>query len=202
MSFSRAKPAGWTASIDTITAAQINQIDINQSRALDGTNGGTYTLAAPLTLNDDNVTIEDLIVSGSLDAQGGASFDSFGPATVSNPVTYSGSTGWSVWRVGVISDTASVQTITPNTADIWVIPELASNNLDIRLSTSSAVNGMIVHFQRNDGAAGARTCLIRTTTPTTIATFGTGVTDKGGVSFFYYSTTWRVLHHWGAVTIA
>lgn len=50
MSFSRAKSTGWTDNVDTITAAEMNQIDVNQSRALDGTAGGIYTPSAALDI--------------------------------------------------------------------------------------------------------------------------------------------------------
>jgi len=43
MAFSRVNPTGYTNDNSTITAAQANQLDINQSRAIDGTAGGTYT---------------------------------------------------------------------------------------------------------------------------------------------------------------
>lgn len=43
MTFSRAKSAGWSNDVDTITATEINAIDTNQSRAVDGFAGGIYT---------------------------------------------------------------------------------------------------------------------------------------------------------------
>ena len=48
MTFSRARPAGWTNDITTISAVEINQIDVNQSRAIDGNGGGPYTPSAEL----------------------------------------------------------------------------------------------------------------------------------------------------------
>ena len=53
MSFSRTKPAGWTDDVDTITAAQINDIDVKTSQAVDGTAGGTYTNASALRFDGD-----------------------------------------------------------------------------------------------------------------------------------------------------
>lgn len=66
MTFSRAKPAGWTDDIDTITAAQINQIDTNQSRALDGTAGGTYSPVPPLNINGLTATTIGVFTRGPL----------------------------------------------------------------------------------------------------------------------------------------
>jgi len=49
MSFTRANVAGW-APLEEFTAAQANTIDINQSRAIDGTGGGTYTPGAVILI--------------------------------------------------------------------------------------------------------------------------------------------------------
>lgn len=43
MTFSRAKSGGWSGSDKKLTVAQMNTIDTNQSLAVDGTGGGTYT---------------------------------------------------------------------------------------------------------------------------------------------------------------
>jgi hypothetical protein len=61
MSFSLANPSGWTTG-DQLTPAQINQLDTEHAAAIDGTNGGTYTLVAPLVINGDLVTISELTV--------------------------------------------------------------------------------------------------------------------------------------------
>ncbi len=45
MTFSRAKPAGYSTG-DRLTAAEINSIDVNQSRAIDGYAGGNYNPSA------------------------------------------------------------------------------------------------------------------------------------------------------------
>jgi len=47
MTFSRGKPTGFVTG-DRLTAAQINTIDLNQSRAIDGYEGGNYTPASSL----------------------------------------------------------------------------------------------------------------------------------------------------------
>jgi hypothetical protein len=39
MSFSRVKPTGWTANLDTVTAAQLNTLDTNVSNAVDSRGG-------------------------------------------------------------------------------------------------------------------------------------------------------------------
>jgi len=65
MTFSRAKPTGWTDDLDTITAAQINQVDTNQSRAVDGTAGGLYTPSPPINIDGFNATTENLFIRGA-----------------------------------------------------------------------------------------------------------------------------------------
>lgn len=51
MSFTRANPLGW-AMFEVLTSAQMNVIDTNQSRALDGNAGGDYsTIAADIVFN-------------------------------------------------------------------------------------------------------------------------------------------------------
>jgi hypothetical protein len=49
MSFTRAKPSGWVT-LDQLTPAQINQIDVNQSNAIDGAAGGEYANTNPIGL--------------------------------------------------------------------------------------------------------------------------------------------------------
>ena len=61
MTFARANSLGW-ALFENLTSAQMNIIDINQSRALDGDAGGTYNLSAPLVLNG-TVEISNLIAT-------------------------------------------------------------------------------------------------------------------------------------------
>lgn len=65
MTFSRAKPTGWTDDIDTITASQINQIDTNQSRAVDGAAGGLYTPSPAIDIVGLNATTQNLFIRGA-----------------------------------------------------------------------------------------------------------------------------------------
>jgi hypothetical protein len=52
--FARVNPLGW-AFLEILTSVQMNQIDVNLSRALDGLNGGAYTLAVMLELKGAGV---------------------------------------------------------------------------------------------------------------------------------------------------
>ena len=74
MTFTRALPAGWADGVDPITAPQLNQIDVNISRALDGAAGGTYLPNGALVLDGSaGVTVGTGItftVAGSLSMSG------------------------------------------------------------------------------------------------------------------------------------
>jgi hypothetical protein len=74
MTFTRARPAGWTDGVDAITAPQLNQIDVNISRALDGYAGGSYAPNGLITLDGSagvNVaTANTLTVQGQLNMSG------------------------------------------------------------------------------------------------------------------------------------
>lgn len=56
MAFNRANPAGWVKG-ELLTSTQINQIDVNQSLAVDGTGGGIYTPAAPIAIGNAGVVV-------------------------------------------------------------------------------------------------------------------------------------------------
>lgn len=89
MAFSRVNPAGW-ALYEVLTSAQMNALDINVSRAVDGYAGGTYNPSAGLvwnndldvvgdsTLTGDLDVVGDLTLTGDLDVTGQAAFDSNG----------------------------------------------------------------------------------------------------------------------------
>jgi hypothetical protein len=108
LSFTRVNPGGWVSN-DLITVAQINGIDVNQSRAVDGTGGGVYTPSADIDIDgteglvvsaDSGLTVTGtagLIVSGTntgltCSASGGAAFSGAGAVAISctNGATVSG----------------------------------------------------------------------------------------------------------------
>lgn len=71
MTFTRAKPLGWVDDIDSIVQAQINQIDLNQSRSLDGNAGGRYTPSPELEIDGDGIRTDTLNVDGALTVETG-----------------------------------------------------------------------------------------------------------------------------------
>jgi len=66
MTFERANPLGW-ALFEELTSAQMNIIDTNQSRAIDGTFGGTYNPSGAInivgTMTVTNMTVTNSTVS-------------------------------------------------------------------------------------------------------------------------------------------
>lgn len=63
MTFSRANPLGWGL-FEVLTSAQMNTVDINQSRAVDGFDGGTYNPSAKLAFNTRVEITGDAAISG------------------------------------------------------------------------------------------------------------------------------------------
>lgn len=74
MTFARALPAGWADGVDPITAPQLNKIDVNISRALDGSAGGTYLPNGALVVDGSagvNITTSNSIrVNGTMTMSG------------------------------------------------------------------------------------------------------------------------------------
>lgn len=122
MTFSRAKPTGWSDNVDTITAAQINQVDLNQSRAIDGNAGGTYTPSAAITLaGNAGITIgasNTLTVAGSMVVSG--------TETVTGQVVLSGNNAGIGLRLLMLND--ADQTVQGATRDVLTIPATLTAN--------------------------------------------------------------------------
>ena len=91
MSFTRVNPGGWAVN-DPLTSAQMNQLDINVSQAVDGTAGGTFAPSATIQINgsgfgtdnlrDSTLTSgQTLIADGVLDIRGSVLIDDGGTNT-------------------------------------------------------------------------------------------------------------------------
>jgi hypothetical protein len=80
--FARVNTLGW-ALFEELTSAQMNQLDLNVSRALDGLNGGEYTLTAPLIIHG---TVSFDSIGGTFDTAfvSNVSFTSNGSFTAIN----------------------------------------------------------------------------------------------------------------------
>lgn len=56
--FAPVKPGGWAFG-ELLSSGHMNALDADHANAVDGLNGGSYELTAPLTIGGDNVTISD-----------------------------------------------------------------------------------------------------------------------------------------------
>lgn len=63
MTFSKVNPAGWTDNTTSANAAQLGGMDTNQSRAVDGAAGGTYTPTNPIQINGAGLGSDNLLSS-------------------------------------------------------------------------------------------------------------------------------------------
>ncbi len=57
MTFSRVKPGGYTDDIDLLPAAELDQLDINTSQAVDGTAGGSFSPSSALQFGGSGIEL-------------------------------------------------------------------------------------------------------------------------------------------------
>ena len=146
MSFTRAKPAGWTDNVDALTAQQLNHIDANITRALDGTGGGTYSLSAPLTIAGaagvSVTTSNTLSVAGTIAV--------LGTETVTNTITLSGNRAAIRWRYYAGPDAST--TLQGAAYDVIAVPFNLTADRAWTIAASSPVpaTGQVVRIVRSD----------------------------------------------------
>ena len=108
--------SGKVAGTTTITATEANAIGVNSARAVDGTNGGTYTPTAQLIIQGTY----GLTVNGTAGLTVGSD-NSTGLAScrVTGPLTLAGNTGRIAKRISVTNPGDADTDITA-AADIWL----------------------------------------------------------------------------------
>lgn len=175
MTFARVKPAGWTDDITTITAAELNGLDINQSRAIDGNAGGTYTPSGALAIN------------GSAGFSIGASnTTTLAAATsVTGVVTVSGNNAAVAWRV--YNATNASETIEGARYDIIKLPATITANRTYTIAAASPVpaTGHILRVVR-------ATDDIASTAPS--ATYTAAVSFGGAATVIFQASKWGFIH--------
>jgi len=143
MSFARVNPSGWAVN-DPLTSAQMNQLDINVSRAGDLVGGGDYTPGAPFNVNGSGfggIQVDTVL-------QGEAS-RSDGSATTAGRVLN---------RIAVVGTLDAVKTLHSSGAvfDLYVMPYgnsvLSANRANI-LDETGAVEGEIITIQSDHSDA-------------------------------------------------
>lgn len=113
MSFTRVKVAGWAFG-ERLTSAQMNALDIDHADAVDGVDGGNYTLSAPLaftgTVSCTNMTVtadlavtDDVSVGGDLTVVTAATVQ--GPAALDDDVSVGGTLSCGVVLAGATTCT-------------------------------------------------------------------------------------------------
>lgn len=65
MTFARVNPTGWTDGVTSLTSIQLNQLDIDHMRALDGAAGGVYNPSSPLVIGGAGLTTAELTAATS-----------------------------------------------------------------------------------------------------------------------------------------
>lgn len=85
MAFPRQKPTGYTDDVDVIKGSEATGIDTNQSNAIDGAAGGSYTPTGPINITDaGGGGLGDVDVTGTVTMKSGAMLEFTAGATISN----------------------------------------------------------------------------------------------------------------------
>lgn len=188
MVFSKVKAAGWTNDTNTVTAAELNALDLNQSQAVDGAAGGTYTPSAAVEINGSGLSssnIQDSTVTGTVQRSAAGRL----PRLVD---------------VTTITNVAGFQLV-DMASDVYKADAAGAHaqNLNIRLAVSSGqtpVTGDTIEIVREGPSGGAATFQIfsEDAPAAQIAAFPVGVavlqaSDVYSAKFFYNGATWKRL---------
>jgi hypothetical protein len=178
---------------ETVTGTQLfnggTQV-IDATSAVTWQAGSIVAIASTSSITGATTFSGTTIVSGTTTLSGTTTQS--GAFTRTGAETLSGSGGTTAYRVDTasITDTSSPQTITVG-ADLYVIGDGHTNDLDIRLSSSGAATGMKIRITRIHGSTGARDVLIRTAAPATLITFENASTASWA-EFVFYGSAWHL----------
>lgn len=154
MSFSLANPTGWAIG-DLLTDVQINKLDLDHSKAVDGSAGGSYTLTAPLVFTGAKVTVPAFEVTGAASFTG-ASASFFG-------------------NVG-IGDTSGDQCVVAATST-FNSGVTFNGNIGLDTAATATFDGTVnVNNNARLGASFSDTLLVKST-----STFDSGVTFNASI---------------------
>lgn len=73
--FTRTKPAGWTDDVDTITGAQLDDLDIKSTKTINADDGSSHTPTGIITIGGDGMSITPLTAAGDFFAPNTSEFD-------------------------------------------------------------------------------------------------------------------------------
>ncbi len=180
MSFTRAKPAGWTDDVDTVTAAELNQIDTNQSRAIDGNAGGTYTPSGAIAINGSagfsTGASNPVTINGTLAAAGAV--------TCTSTITLSGNNSGIGFRIYNATD--ANETIQGARYDVIRIPTTLTNDRDYTIAATTPVppTGHILRIARTSDDIASSAPSAHTA----------GILFGGAANFDMQDSKWAFLH--------
>lgn len=166
MAFVRVNPAGWALN-DPLTSAQQNQLDINVSKAVDGTLGGTY--------------VGPMVWSGAHEFTGGVKLASL--------LTKSGTTGRVLERFATIGDVDGDVSVA---ADVWKsTAHLTANRVYRVLSTIAPVpsEGDMLRICRYGTSASGETISVQREGGAVIGSFA-GVTTFMFMDLIFIGGVW------------
>lgn len=212
MTFTRVKPAGWTDDIDTITAAELNALDINITRAIDGNAGGSYSPSANINVTDGSGG-----GFGNMDFRGASIVRSGGTITMQSGSTHAIASGATMTMSGTqnIPSGGRMTFASGSLHELSVGADIPGNSD----ATIDGLNGEVRRFGEPTAlrtyemiaaaAVGRKLLVIRDTA----GAFDINIWNPGQVdvivtlpmstwaSALLYDTgsTWRLLHHAGGV---
>lgn len=180
MTISRVKSGGWTEELDSLTAQELDSLDNNLVKAIDGDGGGTYSPTNPIIIGGAGIQINRL-----------------GDSVLSGNFQFSGDNACMRWRYSTFTGTADVtigveydewhsvdtfdnnRTVTLRSATGSPLPS-AGNKIRVRLRHTTDWD---VNFERED--------------TTTLATFDAqGGNNTAWFEFMYTGTVW-ITSGWG-----
>lgn len=215
MTFSRANGSGWGYD-DTLTHTQANTIDLNQSRAVDGYAGGTYTPTSAISVSKLRADLSgaSTIPSGaSLTVQSGSTVTHASGATetFANNPAFSGtpsltgtlqlsSTGNIAQRVATLHVSTTPQYASSSANDVINIPAM-SGDVDLYLVAGSSVTGHVLLITGWNNLASGKEVVLSNWNGSSATSLGFIIKDGTGgthkwAQLYFNGTTWTPLA-WG-----
>lgn len=149
MSFSRVNPGGWGL-FEVLTSSQMNQIDINQSRAVDGFAGGTYTPSDPIEFGGAGVIINTIggtpTFTGDVTFEGDVTIDSGHNLTVG---------GQLIVDLGILVNGGSIS-VDATVLTAFNGPVIFGGGAEVAGGDLTIDDGQSIDFEADGGGGGAK----------------------------------------------
>lgn len=149
MSFSRVNPGGWGL-FEVLTSSQMNQIDINQSRAVDGFAGGTYTPSDPINFGGAGVIINTIggtpTFTGDVTFEGDVTIDSGHNLTVGGSL---------IVDLGILVNGGSIS-VDATVLTAFNGPVIFGGGAEVAGGDLTIDDGQSIDFEADGGGGGAK----------------------------------------------